>query len=329
MTDPVAEIRSTIEASLAGWLAPGARMLPGTFSATERRWSFEIRFGTEVHGEEISCIGKIPRWSEAPALADVIAAGAQPNVEVEYRTLVAIRRMVAEAGDPGLTAVVPLGMSAACNLIVMEVLAARPLASRRADPRTMRRVGRWLRRFHDEIGGAATGTAAAVRLVARLDSIRPPEPAPPGWREATEGVRADLEELTDRGIRDGDLHGDVNSANVLVDSTGRVALIDPNRRAGVVLEDVAHLIAQLRTSKSRIASGGRVPGRRRMRSLEGALRAGYRIDDPEALEAVVALEILERWALVAARTPAARPAAISGMAGRWFRRELARCRGEW
>jgi hypothetical protein len=114
-----------------------------------------------------------------------------------------------------------------------------------------------------------------------------------GYFELAGAVRSRLGRIEEVAV--GDLHGDVNTNNVLVTAAGAVALVDPNRRRGIVLDDVAHLAAELRAGRVRALSQGRVPGRRVTERRIGALTSGYGSPDPQVLEPLVARDLLVRW----------------------------------
>ncbi len=322
MSDPAELLRSEIGGLLPSWLGSGAAMVPESFRLMERRWSFEVRFSADVAGAPVPCIGKIPRWEGASSLMAVLDAGPQPNVGIEYRTLVEIREMVDAARDPEFGAIEPVGYAPQLNLIVTRVLDAEPLAGRRHGRiDALRRAGRWLRAFHDTVGGAADAEAPVEALQRRLLGAVPEE-VPPGWDEPVARVSEGLAALAGRPLRCGDLHGDVNTANVLVDGSGRVALIDPNRRRGVVLEDVAHLVAELRVSKLRVALGT-AAGRRRDR-LAQAVVGGYRPVRPEVLGPLIGLDLVERWGEIEARLAADPRRVVMPAVRRHLRAEIER-----
>jgi len=298
-------LQGAVVEAVARWFDPGATLDPGSFAVTERPWSFGVRFRAVTGAGVVDCIGKVPRWEEAPTLADVLRAGPQPNVLAEYRTLVEIERGLSAAGDDGLCAVVPVGISEPHNLIVTRVLDAVPL---RRLPRfgarfgeAARRAGRWLRWFHDGIGGVALGEFPGSDLVDRVGGLLPDGGAPPGWEPAAAAVIDRIQAVAGRPVRIGDLHGDANTANVLVLPDGRVAMLDPNRRRGPVTEDVAHLAGEIILGRARAASGGMLPGgaaaQRAVRSLIG----GYRLQEVEVFDALLRLDLLERWADLEAR----------------------------
>lgn len=291
-------LRSAVAGAIAGWFGSSARLDQASYRVEPRPWSFEVRFTVVGVVSPVACIGKVPRWDEARTLQEVFSAGPQPNVAVEFATLQAIAAMVADSGDPGLAAVEPVGMIPEANLIVTRLLDAVPLRRHARRPHrgarrtgeVLRRTGRWLRRFHDEVGTARPERPPPASLAV---PVPPPGTVIPGYFEVAATVRSALARLGEVPV--GDLHGDVSATNVLVTREGRVALLDPNRRRGIVLEDVAHLAAELRTGRTRAISQGRVPGRRVTEARLRVLSAGYGGVEQGVLPPLVARALLQRW----------------------------------
>ncbi len=316
-------LHSAVVEALPGWFDGAATLTPGSFTVAERSWSFEVRFEVAVDGGAVSCIGKVPRWEGAWTLPEVLQSGLQANVALEYRTLVEIDREVSDAADPMLTSISPVGISEEHNLIVTRLLEARPLRRVRRNSRlfteSLRRTGRWLRWFHTVIGGAAEAEFPLQASLGRVSGCTP-DPAPPGWEEAAAAVTGMVEAIGTRPVRTGDIHGDANTANVLVTPEQRVAMLDPNRRRGPSVEDVSHLAGELVTGRARTASGGLLPGRAATDRAMRALIGGYRLQEVEVFDALLRLDLLERWAEFESRLGSKMLAPIR----RHLRREITR-----
>jgi streptomycin 6-kinase len=291
-----------IRAAVASSLPPGYGAISRWSRPRQGDWSW--MFEAETGGTApATLVVKVPRWEEAPDLGSALNAGPQKDTEEEFRALESIAAAVAAAGDPGLTAVVPVAYVHEVNAVVTERLRAVPLherlrRTRAADAAALfGRVGRWLRVFHatsdqqlvpfeaDEVerlaaaghrGGALGDAIAAVAAVARNRSGRP--------------------------VSVGVLHGDLSLRNVLVTIDDRVAVIDPNRYRGRIVGDAAHLLTEVRLGRRQLITSGALRPRSRVEQWAEAIIDGYPETDAGLLAFERALAAVRRWAEVEERT---------------------------
>lgn len=316
-----------VDERIRDWYGPGARRV-GEAPVEVRAWSVHLRPVIRTRGREITLVVKIPTWKEAPDLDAALAAGPQEGTRRESEVLEAIRAMVAAARDPGLTAVVPVAYVPEINAVVTEMLDAVPLRSLlRPGCWARARIalagtGRWLRLFHETIGGAATGPFPAAEIHREIESVH----RVAADRRAPGLIGEVLEEIGERARRlSGSecvlaaTHGDLGPSNILVDRDGRVAVIDPNGVDGPAVGDLAKLATAVRTAPIRLLSG--LPRSPVPIPSERALLQEYRPADHEVMALARGLSGVRRWLDVeSGATGLRRPFAIG--ARRVLRSEL-------
>lgn len=286
-----------IRAAVSAALPPGYGAITRWVGPRQGDWSW--MFEAETGGAApATLLVKIPRWEDATDLAAALEAGPQADTEEEFRALETIAAAVASAGDPGLTAVVPVTYARAVNAIVTERLRAEPLHDRlgrrqSSDAASLfRRVGRWLRVFHatsgqDEVLLGST-EAAEVEEHSRLGHGR-------ALTESIAAVAAAARSLADRPVTVGVLHGDLSLRNILVTIDDRVAVVDPNRYRGRLTADAAHLLTEARLGRRNLVTAGTLRRRAQVEKWAGAIRAGYPELDPSLLAYERAAAAVRRW----------------------------------
>jgi len=282
------------------WYGPGAHLL-GTPQAVRRPWSIHLLPTVETIDLTIGLVVKIPLWEEAPDLASALQAGPQAATRGEFEALQRIETMIGDSGDPDLTAVRPVAYVADLNAVVTELLDARPL--RRLAQRGRRSsitgaapaIGRWLRRFHDEIGDARDerfDPATLRRELAGLAVLA--EGGPAALRAGVASLGRIAGALAGGDVRVATTHGDFGPSNVLVDPDGRIGVIDPNLVPGPVEQDAAKLAVALRTGPTRLISGiRRRPGHDR---FERGLLGGYGRINADIYRLCRGIAVARRWA---------------------------------
>lgn len=313
-------LRDRLAAAVPGWYGGRARM--ASLSGPRRcAWSFQFDLLVETPAGRRHLVVKIPRWEEAPTLETALAAGPQQSTRREHATLEAISVAVEASGDLGLAAVLPVAYLADLNAVVTERLDAVPLRSR-LGPRpgaegrqaeALRRAGRWLRLYHDNVAGAVAGALDGAALAAELEDLSAHPSVPLLLQETLAALARQARERDGSPAVVGAAHGDFNLANVLITGDGRVAVLDPNLVPGPVLQDAAKLLTDLRLRRGRALTLGRV-GRRGLEAAEAAFLDGYGPADAALLGFLRAVATARRWAemesrLAAQAGPLRRPAA--------------------
>jgi len=290
----------------------------------QRAWSYQFHFAVEEGGRRYEVIAKIPRWEEAPTLEQALLAGPQDATREEHRLLREVEEMVTASGDPGLTAVPVLAYLPGSNAIVTRKIEAVPLRDRlagRSAESSLAAAGRWLRRFHTEVGGAHAGPLDARSLAARLVDTAGGVPGGARLAAAAAALAVRAESFQGAGVTLAALHGDFNLSNVLVDAEGRVAVLDPNLEEGPVLEDAAKFLTDLRARRIRSLTLG-VLGGRDLATRERAFLAGYGMDDGPLLRFFRGMATVRRWIEAEERIAAAPRLGPVRAAGVLVRRHL-------
>lgn len=281
------------------WYGPGAS-IRGTPQVVRRPWSIHLLPTVVIGDRTIGLVAKIPLWDEAPDLAAALDAGPQAATLLEFEALEDIASMVNGSGDDGLTAIRPVAYVEDLNAVVTELLDARPLRRLAARGRRLSVIraapaaGRWLRRFHEEIGSPrderfdpATLEPGLTDLAARADGC------PPGLEEGIASLKRTAATMAGRTVRMATTHGDFGPCNVMVTPEGRVAVIDPNLVFGPVEQDAAKLAVALRTGPGRLITG--IRRRRGPDRIEQGLLEGYGRVDTDVYRLCRRIAAAQRW----------------------------------
>jgi aminoglycoside phosphotransferase (APT) family kinase protein len=261
----------------------------------------------------------VPDSNDRPRLVAITDMADRRRLELEALRMVEAR--LEEVGDPMLAAVRPLGLLPESSAVVMEAFEGEPLhrhlmrgpfqrgAARR--PTTLARAaGRWLRVLHDTPPSTQdVRQAAPSDLAAAFASYG-------SFLSAARGSN-DLDPLVAVGIEAVSrlpdplplaiTHGDFAPRNILVDATGRLAVIDLlGRWQAPAYEDVAAFLVALHTSRANAVTRGVLFGPTFER-LEPAFLAGYYGSEPVPRHAIGVYElllVLDKWAArTSRRTP--------------------------
>lgn len=297
-------VRIAVERALAG-LVPGAAIV-GWDGPHEREWSWHwtIRTSGPSGGRLLL---KIPRWEEAPTLEAALAAGEQDSTHREIDGLRRIEVAVLSAGDPGLTAIEPVGYVAAVNGILMRWLEGESLRERLGRGRgsgdvaaLFHRVGRWIDVFHRIDGDPVVRPFAASEAIERsrdlerrVRSVRRPGR---GLLSAMAMLRLAAEERDGTPEPWAEIHGDLNLSNVIVATDDRVAVVDPNREVGPALLDPVRLATDARLERGQLVTGGVLRRADVMGEWEHRLLDGCGMQAEPMLGYRLAEAAIERWA---------------------------------
>ncbi|MDP9484167.1 MAG: phosphotransferase, partial [Chloroflexota bacterium] len=237
---------------------------------------------------------------------------------LEYEALRTVEARLAEVGDPRFQSVRPLGILPGSNALVMEAFDGEPLHlflargpfRRGALPRPLAlagAAGRWLRMLHD-----TSPSTQAVRLGTWQEVVE--AFAAFGSYLAAESVSSHLAEVVEAGIAAARrlpdpiptviTHEDFAPRNILIDRSGRMAVIDLLLRwQSPPFEDLAGFLVSLRTSRANATTRGLLLGRAIDR-LEPAFFTGYYGSEPVPRHAIRVFElllVLDMWSARASR----------------------------
>ncbi len=254
--------------------------------------------------------------SDRPRLVPMTESSERRRLELD--ALRAVEARLAEVGDPGFRAVRALGILPESTALVMEAFDGKPLhaflvrrpfrAHAALRPMTLARAaGRWLRILHD----TPTSTQV-VRQGTRQDVVDAFTEF--GSYLAAETDASNLQEVIEAGVAAARrlpdplptviTHGDFAPRNILVDKSGRLAVIDLLARwQAPPFEDLAGFLVALQTSRANAATRGLVFGRTIAR-LEPAFLSGYYGSEAVPRNAIRVYElllVLDKWSARAIR----------------------------
>ncbi len=278
------------------------------------------------HGAPHTIIVKRP--PEDPVVFDErprLFAPSEPPVRLaqEAAGLELAAGLAATSGDPLIGAVRLLGILPETGALAMETFDGRPLhemlipglVRRSGDLRAtalVRRAGRWLRAFHGlpaedrpERQGSREAIVEAFQAVGTYLSANGGPPDIDAIVRA--GVRA-VTRLPDP-LPTAICHADFAPRNILVDPSGRIAVIDISVKwRAPIYEDLAGLLVALRMNRANALTRGRVFGPA-VGVLEPAFLEGYFDGRPiprAAIRVYELLLVLDKWSSLMSRSMDAR-----------------------
>lgn len=257
------ELSEVVEARLESWCGPDVT-LAAPPSAEVRQWSVLVRFpiSDADPGGPRALLLKIRRHPDLDVRQMVADDGLRAEGRAEFETLRRLESLT--AGSTTHCAIRALDYLPDWNALVMEELRARTAKrdltrgtaafSRQARRRlevAFGRLGGLIRIFHEGLGTPHDGpivdeteSAAFSATLADLDGVSP-------HRIQLDGIRELVARVEQLGasvpVIHTLLHGDLSSANVLIDDRNRVALFDPRLLPGPVYRDIAKLTVDLET----------------------------------------------------------------------------------
>ncbi len=235
------------------------------------------------------------------------------RLPLEFKALRLVEARLATIGDPTLTAVRAIGILPRSDALVMETFEWTATPSRARPGTLAARSGDALRAPR---GGGRTLAPGAPRERGRRPAGAPADPA--GDRRSVPALGTylaprmrshDVEGFVEAGIEAASTlpdqlplvvsHGDFAPRNILVDRSGRIAVIDLLARwQAPPYEDLAGFLVALHTSRANAVTRGVVFGRALDR-LEPAFLTGYYGSEAVPRSAIRVYElllVLDRWA---------------------------------
>ncbi len=313
-------IAGTLAESIPGWLGTGTRFdAAQTPEVRAFAHSFIARFTLEQNQQPAHLLVKIPhrpnRLGLQAALADESLR--QPARDV-YEDLRATWQTFERLNNPDYTAIRPLGFLEAWHAVVMLEVEGLPLRSLLVKPQFgfsqpaateqftgyLRQAGRWLRHYHEEIGGLRVGPVSKDLMAARLDKVAGDAAAYLGGRTRP---RESLSTLRKRiGEASGPepvarLHGDFHASNILVTPQGQVCVLDPRSDPGPrsVYDDLATLLIDLYLKPIPILTGGVFTRKFLEQSRRAVVESYFEPGEfqPALLDFYCACEAIFKWSM--------------------------------
>ena len=237
---------------------------------------------------------------------------------LEFDALRTVEARLKEADDPAFVAIRPLGVLPESGALVMEAfdgdslhqfLMPRPLRSgSELRPSSLARAaGRWLRILHDtppsnQVVRQGTREEIVDAFIA-FGSFLAGETGSRRFEPVIEAGIAAARRLPDP-LPTVITHGDFAPRNILVDGSGRMAVIDLLARwQAPPFEDLAGFLVALQTSRINAATRGLVFGSS-IEKLEPAFLTGYYGSEPVPRRAIRVYELLlllDKWSARASR----------------------------
>jgi hypothetical protein len=304
-----------IQADLPEWYGTNAKLL-GPPKFQPRAWSFFVRYVVQVSEDETNAILVKLKHTEKMSLFEALASdNMKQEAKDDYETLVKIKIIFSRGTNSYLFfAIRPLALYEELNVVVMEEANIRTLKSYFQSPKMfldgqarktfeeyLELTGRWLRIFHDHIGGVEEGILFPESLYqnarTNLEKIQ---------ARARQSDLSAVVELIDKLYdRCGNiktpyhcLHEDFHLANVFVSSDGRVCSFDPHNRPGSLYLDLAKFITDLETHRLQVATNGLFVPPPRLKSFRETLLSGYfgiEYIDHFALNLFRLLTLIQKW----------------------------------
>jgi hypothetical protein len=304
-----------IQADLPTWYGNEAKLvgLPKFFS---RDWSFIIRYLVQVSDTDVNAILVKIKHTENMSLSEAIVSEKMgQEAKDEYETLVKIQIIFSRGGNSYLfLAIPPLALYEDVNALVTEEVKIRPLKSLFQSPRMfvegearrtfeeyVKLTGRWLRIFHDQIGGVEDGILFPESLYqiaqGNLEKIQ---------SHSKHRGLSDIRDLVSNLYNRYDnvtvpyhfLHEDFHLANVFVSDDGRICSFDPHNRPGSLYLDLAKFITDLATTRTQVLTNGFMVPPPRLKIYNEVLLLGYfEADyiDHFALNLYRLLTLIQKW----------------------------------
>ncbi len=251
-----------------------------------------------------------------PRLVDRVDAA--ERLQLEFDALRMVEARLGAIADPTLTAVHAIGILPRSTALVMEAFDGRPLHRLLVRGRFHREpamrpaslvaaAGRWLRVLHDTpVDGRPARQQTRQEIIDAFRAL--------GAYLEPRMTAHDVATFVEAGITAAAIlperlpmvisHGDFAPRNILVDASGRTAVIDLLARwQAPPYEDLAGFLVALHTSRANAVTRGMVFGRALDR-LEPAFLAGYygsEVVPRSAIDVYELLLVLDRWAARSSR----------------------------
>jgi len=236
----------------------------------------------------------------------------------EMDKLEATWRAFKQLNDPDLIAVQPLAYLEPWNAIVMVEVQAQSLKSLLTSPKIgfgfpkaseqfiqhLRKGSKWLRYFHDHVGGSQIGAASKTLMQARLDKVSGDVDNHIGTRFDTQkkigSIKLQIDNVS--GLESiAQMHGDFHCSNILVTPRGQICVLDPRADSSrkSVYNDLATLLIDLHVKPIPMLTSGKFAeiflAQSRQAIMESYFKAGE--SSKSLLNFYCACEAIYKWSM--------------------------------
>lgn len=313
------DIATVLKKSILEWYGPGAYLdtsrIPQVRSFAH---SFIARY--IVSGSESqTLLVKIAHKANQSDLQFAINNDAlRALARREMHQLQATWQAFKELNDPDLIAVQPLAYLEPWNAIVMVEVQAQSLKSILASPKIglgfpkaseqfiqhLQKASKWLRHFHDHVGGSQVGAASRTLMQARLDKVSRDVNDHMGTRFDTPkkigSIKLQIDNVS--GLEPvAQMHGDFHCSNILVTPRGQICVLDPRADSSrkSVYNDLATLLIDLHVKPIPMLTSGKFAktflAQSRQAIMESYFKAGE--SSKSLLDFYCACEVIYKWSM--------------------------------
>ncbi|MCP4141133.1 MAG: aminoglycoside phosphotransferase family protein [Chloroflexi bacterium] len=295
------------------------KWMPDTFiqsslpKVVTRPWSFMLRYPLSSGS---ALLVKVARHEEMSIEQAVSEKALLERTEREFEMLSKIAQVFqSENGEGEFCFVQPLGIFPHWNALAMEELDAQMLKEYllkwqiglgfRKDwdnfTSLLEKALRWLRAYHLGMGNLQRMPLSETKVDEHIETLlQNLRSYLPKAYLGDFGARLMLryKELGKHNITFSMLHGDFHCGNILVAADGRVGALDADLRRGHIYEDIAKVLADIKTRGIEMLTQGLFFSEKELARTYQAVIKGYFADeecDEALLHFFILVAILEKW----------------------------------
>lgn len=311
---------AALTAIIPGWFGSSAHFdAAQTPELRTHAHSFIIRYRLRLGANEHHLLVKIPhRPNQTDFQESLRNESLKQPARDEYEQLLTTWQVFDSLNDPDCTAVQPLEFLNEWNAIVMLEVQATPLRSMLTSPRIgfsqseatehfiahLRKAGRWLRYYHDKVGGSEAIPLSYELMQARLDKISKDVANHIGTRfqvpTKLEILRSRIEKAAGRE-RIAHLHGDFHASNILITRQGKVCVLDPRvyPEKHSVYNDLSSLLIDLSVKPIPMLTSGVLTNKFLQKSQQAVVESYFKPGEiePGLLDFYCACEAFFKWSM--------------------------------
>lgn len=313
-------LNEVITASVPEWFGSEARFDENqTPEVHTHAHSFIIRYRLLIESNKRYLLVKIPH---KPNLTDLQKSLQDETLKKpardEYEQLLITWQVFDSMNDPDCTAVQPMDFLDKWNAIVMLEVQATPLRDMVKKPQIgfgqpeatdhfvghLHKAIRWLRYFHDKVGGSESRDLSKELMRARLNKISKDVANHIGSRYNVLAIldilRSQIEKSAGRE-RIALVHGDFHASNILITNQNQVCVLDPRVHSdkSSVYKDLATLLIDLSLKPIPMVTGGKFSQNFLQKSRQSVIESYFEPGEfePSILNFYCACEALFKWSM--------------------------------